>query len=136
MGTFFLDVLASDRKFFRGKVSALVIPCEDGEKEILAHHEDMLIAVTSGEMRAQLEDGQWTRAICGPGFAQVVNNRVTLLVETALLPEEVDIQRAKRAKEEAQEQLRQKQSIQEYNASQAALARALSRLKYGEKKYQ
>ena len=35
----------------------------------------------------------------------------------------------------AQEQLRQKQSIREYNASQAALARALSRLKYGEKKY-
>ena len=129
MGSFFLDVLASDRKFFRGKVSALVIPCEDGEKEILAHHEDMLIAVTSGEMRAQLEDGQWTNAICGPGFAQVANNRVTLLVETALRPEEVDIQRAKRAKEEAQEQLRQKQSIQEYHMNQLALSRAMARLR-------
>ncbi len=130
MNTFFLDVFASDRKFFRGKVEALVIPCPDGEKEILAHHEDMLIAVAGGQMRAKLPQGEWQTAICGPGFAQVANNRVTLLVETAELPEEIDIRRAKRAKEEAEEQLRQKQSIQEYHASQAALARALSRLKY------
>ena len=48
-------------------------------------------------------------------------------------PEEVDVNRAKEALERAQERLRQKQSIQEYHTTQAALARALTRLKETEK---
>ena len=48
-------------------------------------------------------------------------------------PEEVDVNRAKEALERAQERLRQKQSIQEYHMTQAAMARALTRLKETEK---
>ena len=65
----------------------------------------------------------------GVGFVQIANNRVTLLVETAESPEEIDIRRAEEAKERALEQLRQKQSIQEYYRSSASLSRAMSRLK-------
>lgn len=68
-----------------------------------------------------------------PGFCQVVNNRVTIIVDTAEYPEEVDIRRANEAKERAKEQLRQKQSIQEYYRSQASLARAMARLRYSTK---
>lgn len=65
----------------------------------------------------------------GAGFAEVMNNRVTLLVDTAERPSEIDVRRAKEAKERAQEQLRQKQSQLEYFQSQASLSRAMSRLK-------
>lgn len=133
MNTFFVDVLASDRKFYEGKAISVTVPCQDGEKEILAHHEDMLIAVTTGEMRIKVPEGEVKKAICGPGFVQIANNRVTILVETAESPEEIDIRRAQRAKEKAEEELRQKQSLQEYHTSQAALARALTRLKYVDK---
>ena len=50
-------------------------------------------------------------------------------METAEKPEEIDILRAQEAKERAMEQLRQKQSIQEYYHSSASLARAMTRLK-------
>lgn len=50
-------------------------------------------------------------------------------METAERPEEIDKVRAEEAKERAQEQLRQKQSIQEYYHSRASLARAMTRLK-------
>ena len=63
------------------------------------------------------------------GFVETINNRVTVLVETAERPEEIDKVRAEEAKERAQEQLRQKQSIQEYYHSRASLARAMTRLK-------
>ena len=43
------------------------------------------------------------------GFMEIVNNRVTMLVDTAEQPEEIDIRRAEEAKERAEEQLRQKQ---------------------------
>ena len=52
-----------------------------------------------------------------------------MLVDTAERPEEIDEKRAQEALERAQEELRQKQSIEEYYVTQATLARALSRLK-------
>ena len=106
--TFYLKVIAANRVFYSGRCRSIIVPEFDGQKEILAHHEDMVIAVDEGE---------------------IVNNRVTLLVETAEHPEEIDIARAREAKERAEEQLRQKQSIQEYYHSRASLARAMTRLK-------
>ena len=47
--------------------------------------------------------------------------------------EEIDVRRAKEAKERAKEQLRQEQSIREYHMSKASLARAMSRLRYSSK---
>ena len=106
------------------------MPEYDGQKEILAHHEDMVIAVDEGEMRFQPEGSEdWEYAVVGMGFVEIVHNRVTLLVETAERPEEIDVARAQEAKERAEEQLRQKQSIHEYYHSRASLARAMARLK-------
>ena len=67
----------------------------------------------------------------GTGFAQMVNNRATVIVDTCEYPEEIDLRRAEEAKERAEEQLRQKQSIAEYHISKASLARAMARLKEG-----
>lgn len=47
----------------------------------------------------------WEYAVVGMGFVEIVNNRVTLLVETAERPEEIDVARAREAKERAEEQL-------------------------------
>ena len=100
----------------------------------MAHHEEVIVAVSNGEMRMQIEeDGEWSYAVLGKGFCMVANNRVTVLADTVERPEEVDANRAKEALERAQERLRQKQSIQEYHMTQAAMARALTRLKETEK---
>lgn len=128
--SFFLKVISANRVFYQGKVRSVIIPGFDGQKEILAHHENMVIAVDEGEMKFQEEGStEWNHAVIGMGFVQIVNNRVTLLVDTAERPEEIDIARAQEAKERAMEQLRQKQSIQEYYHSSASLARAMTRLK-------
>ncbi|MEF9945333.1 MAG: ATP synthase F1 subunit epsilon [Lachnospiraceae bacterium] len=129
METFWLRVIASDRVFFEGRCQKLIIPAPDGEKGVLAHHENMLIAVENGELHLQTKEGEWMDAIVSKGFAEIMNNRVSVLVSSAEKPEEIDVRRAEEAKERAQEQLRQKQSIQEYQISQASLARAMARLK-------
>ena len=54
-------------------------------------------------------------------------------MDTAELPEDIDLRRAQEAKERAEEQLRQKQSIVEHSHSEASLARALTRLRIKEK---
>ncbi|MBR1478719.1 MAG: ATP synthase F1 subunit epsilon [Lachnospiraceae bacterium] len=130
MATFSLKVLAADKKFYTGRCNALIVPALDGELEIMSHHEDMVIATKEGTMRfKESDDSEWRYAVVGLGFVHIANNRVTYLVDTAERPEDIDRVRAERAKERAEEQMRQKQSIAEYHVSQASLARAMVRLK-------
>ena len=51
MSTFSLKIISTDKVFYDGKCEYLVIPTIDGEKGILAHHENMVIAVEIGELR-------------------------------------------------------------------------------------
>ena len=67
-------------------------------------------------------------AILG-GFVEIQKERITVLAEDANWPEEIDVARAREAKERAEEQMRQKQSIREYYHSRASLSRAMARLK-------
>ena len=86
--TFYLKIISANRVFYSGRCRSLIVPEYDGQKEILAHHEDMVIAIDDGEMRFQPEGSEnWEYAVVGMGFVEIVNNRVTLLVETAERPE-------------------------------------------------
>lgn len=133
MNTFYLNITASDKVFFADRALALIVPLASGQKEILAHHENMIIATVTGEIRLKKLDETWVSAFVGNGFIQIMNNRVKMLVDTAELPEDIDIRRAQEALERAEEQLRQKQSLVEHSHSEASLARALTRLRIKEK---
>ena len=117
MNTFSLKVIASDKVFFDGKCGIIIVPA-------------MVIATKEGEVRfKEKEDDDWTKVVVGVGFVYISHNRVIMLVDTAERPEDIDRVRAEAALERAKEQLRQKQSIQEYHVSQASMARAMLRLK-------
>lgn len=129
MSTFSLKVVSANKTFYYGRAEIVVLPSVDGEIAVMAHHEEMVIAVASGTMRFRTDKGEEITAAVSDGMANVANNRVTVIVYSAEKPEEIDIRRAIEAKERAEEQLRQKQSVQEYHMSSAALARAMARLK-------
>lgn len=134
MAVFRLKIISSRKVFYEGPCHCLIIPALDGEQAIMAHHEEMIVAIQAGEMRLQAEEnGDWQYAVVGQGFCQVAHNRATLLADEVELPEELDARRAQEALENAREQMRQKQSAQEYHMTQAAMARALVRLKEAER---
>lgn len=135
MDTFGLKIIASDKVFYEGRCKKLIIPAVDGEKGILPNHENMVIAIAVGTARVELAgEDEWRDIAVGTGFAEIVNNRVTLLVDTAEKPEDIDVRHAREQQERAEEQMRQKQSIQEYYHSQASLARAMNRLRVAQYK--
>ena len=101
MDTFGLKIIASDKVFYEGRCRKLVIPAPDGEKGILPNHENMVIAVTVGIGRMEAEEGKWQEVALGGGFAEIVNNRVTLIVDTAERPEDIDVRRASSARSRA-----------------------------------
>ena len=131
MKTFWLKVIASDRVAYNGRCQKVIVPAADGGQMGI---ENMVIAIEVGEAKMQLEDGTWETLAVGTGFLEVVNNRVTMLVQTAEKPEEIDARRAEERREVMEEKLRQKQSIQEYYHTKASLARAMNRLKVSREK--
>ena len=127
--TFQLDVLAASVPFFRGKCVSAVLPTDDGEYGVLAGHCNTVGAVCAGELRFETEAGETRRAAVAPGLFKIDGDRVLLLVDAAERPEDMDVNRALRAREEAEEALRQKRSMAEDQLAQGNLARALNRLR-------
>ena len=90
MNTFYLRVISSNKIFFDGRAEKIVLPLEDGEKAVLAHHENMVIATSIGEIRITTSKGEQVIGVVGEGFVQIVNNRVVLIVDSAEKPEDIE----------------------------------------------
>lgn len=132
--TFNLEISTPDRKFYGGNVEMVIVQTIDGEMGILAGHEPMVVAIKIGTVRIKKDD-QWVEAFLNSGFAEVKPDKTVILCDTAEWPEEIDANRAKAAKERAEEHLIRSLSKIEYIKSQTALARAMARLKVARGKH-
>jgi len=128
MSTFFLEVITPVRKFFSGEAEGVVFRSSDGEMGVLARHAPTVTAVSVGPLRINSQ-GKWIEALVTDGFAKIMPDKVVILVDTAEYPEEIDINRAKAAKQRAEERLQKQLSHIEYTRSKAALSRAMARIK-------
>ena len=128
MKTFKLEIVATDKVFYSGDAEMLVFPSLDGEHGVLADHELMVAPVVAGELRYTV-NGEHKLAAVGNGFVEILGDRVILICDSVERPEDIDVKRAQLAKERAEERIRLKKSEREYVHSQAALARAMARLK-------
>ena len=128
-----LHVLTATSPFYEGMCESLIIPTVDGRYGVLSGHSDTICAVVPGELYIRLPSGEMRVAACAAGIMKVEKGDVLVLVDSAIRPEDIDADRARRMADDAREQLLQKQSIEEYHAAQARLARALARLSVREK---
>jgi len=130
--TFYLEILTPDRKFFWGEVESLIVNTPSGQIGILKDHMPIVAVVEVGIVKIK-KDGNWLEAVLGQGFMEVKQNRTVIIADTAEWPDEIDINRAKAAKERAMERILRRENQTEYIRSQAALARAMARLAAGKK---
>lgn len=128
MNEFQCIIASSDKIFYDGPCLSLVVPAWDGEYAFMAKHQECVAAVSIGTLRLKKPDGSVVLGVCGLGLVCFEKNRAVVLVDTIERPEDIDEVQARRAKEQAEEELKEAKSQQEYNASQAALARAIYRL--------
>lgn len=134
MASFTLEIVAANRLFYRGPCQAVTLPCIDGEKGVLAGHEPMVMALAAGELRYTL-DGETYYAAVGDGFAEITGEKVVVIVSFAEKPEEIDEEKAKRAKRLAEERIKMKTSEIEYIRIRADLAREMACLKVLRRRY-
>ncbi len=127
-----LEIITPEKIFFEGMVESVIIPSIDGFMSIQKSHEPLVAAISVGMIKILFE-GKWMEASTSEGFMEVRPDETLIFAQAVEWPDEIDINRAKEAKERAQEQLRQKKSWSEYRQNQVALARAMVRLKVGRK---
>jgi len=131
-----LEVVTPKGAVVSESVDLVTAPGYAGEFGILANHAPFLstikIGVLSYKKESQVED-----LMVSGGFCEVSNNKVTFLVESAERGAEIDVDRALRAKERAEKRLAEVMSQREKidrTRAEAAMQRALSRLKVAERR--
>ena len=128
-----LEVVTPDRLVVSESVDIVMAMGALGEFGILPSHIPFLTPLQAGELRYRKGSQLEYMAVTG-GFAEVSNNKVTVLAEAAEKAREIDIDRAKRAKERAEKRLAQaKAEDVDYTRAEMALKRALLRLRVAEK---
>lgn len=128
MSTFILEIITPERNFFSGEAECVIFKSADGEIGVLAKHAPTVVTVNVGPIRINAQ-GKWIDAVVTDGFAKIMPDRVVIMTDTAEYPEEIDVNRAKAAKQRAEERLQKQLSQLEYMRSKAALARAMARIK-------
>ncbi len=106
-------------------------PGYGGDFGVLANHAPFLSTIKIGTLTYENDKSREALMISG-GFCEVSNNKITFLVESAEKGSEIDVDRALRAKERAEKRLVQDaQKIENFNRNraEAALQRALARIK-------
>jgi F-type H+-transporting ATPase subunit epsilon len=126
---FELNIFTPERLFFSDKVEALYVTLPDGSATFMADHTPLIAPVEVATTRIKKADGTWVEAFSSEGFVDVRRNGVMMFVQTCEWPEEIDARRAEEALLRAEEQLRQKRSMAEYQRSKIDLSRAVERLR-------
>jgi F-type H+-transporting ATPase subunit epsilon len=123
-----LEVVTPDRLVARETVDIVMAVGAWGEFGILPDHIPFLTTLQAGELRYR-RDGQLEYMAVTGGFAEISDNKVTILAEAAERAQEIDIDRARRAKERAERRLAQaKTEAIDYARAESALKRSLVRL--------
>jgi F-type H+-transporting ATPase subunit epsilon len=133
-----LELVTPDRLMIRDAVSAVSLPGREGYLGVLPGHAPLLSELKPGQV--SYTQGKVTHYLfVNWGFVEVLPDRVIVLVEGSERPEEIDIERAKRARQRAEERLRRAGAGDaEIDAlrARAALERAMARIEVAERSSQ
>lgn len=127
MSTFHLQIVTPDGGFFDGEAERVSVRTIDGEAAVLGNHIPYVTALGTGEVRVVV-DGQTRRAAASGGMLAVTPGHVRVVATTFEWAEEIDVERAKRAKEDAEQRIQNAKDPHELQLAKARLSRAQVRL--------
>ena len=105
-----LEIVTPEARVYSDTVDTVVIPTVEGEIGILPGHIPLLTQVGAGELRV-LKNGKTELLAVGNGFAEIDGDKVSILAESAITEEKIDVDAAEKAMQRAQEALRGKDTL-------------------------
>ena len=129
-----LEVVTPAKVVVKAEVDMVVAPGTEGEFGVLPGHVLFLSGIIPGELRYTTGTQKELLAVSG-GFAEISNDRVSILVEAAEKATDIDVERAERAAERAKGRMAKDRATEDidFKRAEAALQRALVRLKVAQK---
>jgi len=128
--TFQLEIVTPEKKVVDTAAEEVQIPGKNGYLGILPGHAPLITELAVGEITFREKSGSnEQRLAVAWGFAEVLPGKVTVLAETAERPSEIDVERARKAKERAEQRLAGGDTAVDVDRALDALQRAESRLK-------
>lgn len=131
-GPIHLTIVTSEKSLVDEHVDELQIPGAAGYLGVLPGHAPLFTELKVGELSYR-KGGQWTSLAVAWGFAEVLPDQVHVLAESAERAQEIDLARANRAKERAEQRLKSGSGDIDYERARVALERALIRIQVSQK---
>ena len=124
---FELNMLTIDGKKYTGEVARISLPTSDGIRTILANHMDIVVPIEIGQIKLIRENDREEVAV-SEGIFKFSDNVAHLFVRTYEFADEIDEERAQRAKELAEQKLETEDTSREMIEAEYALKRAITRI--------
>ena len=131
--TFQLEIVTPERKVVDERATDAQIPAKNGYIGVLPGHAPLITELAVGEIVYHSSGGEEHLAVAW-GFAEVLPDKVTILAETAERAEEIDVARAKEAKQRAEQHLHSMNPETDFDRALVALERAVVRLEVAGKR--
>ena len=98
-----VELVAADRLVWSGEAKMVIARTTEGDVGILPNHAPMLSVIIEGVVDVQTADGETWVAAVDAGFLSVAGNRISILAEHAEMAHDIDLEKARRDLERAQE---------------------------------
>jgi F-type H+-transporting ATPase subunit epsilon len=131
--TFQLEIVTPEKKVVDTAATEAQIPGKNGYLGVLPGHAPLITELSVGEVTFR-DGGQEQRLAVAWGFAEVLPDKVTILAETAERPADIDVERARKAKQRAEQRLTSGDTNVDVERSLDALHKAETRLEVAEKR--
>ena len=127
-----LNVVTPEKTVVSEQVDIVMAPGYFGEFGALPNHIPFLAQLQPGEVKYR-KGGQLEYLAVGGGYAEVLPTQVTVLAITAERSQDIDLERARAAKERAEQRLKERQEGVDFLRAEAALQRSIARLRAAER---
>ncbi len=127
--TLTLEIVTPQRKILSEKVKAFVVPAVQGSMGVLYNHAPIIAELEMGEIKYKVDDKYEIISLCSTGFLELSDNKATIIANTAELVCDIDLERAKAARERALRRLKGQDKEIDMLRAELALKRAMIRIK-------
>lgn len=124
---FHLQIVTPDRLFFSEDVEMVIVRGTEGDLAVLKGRAPITTALKIGKIRI-FQDGKERVAAVVDGYISVLENETTIVTEAAEWPDEINVERARAAKERAEKIIREGKKKSDIDRAELALKRAINRL--------
>ncbi|WP_225639451.1 F0F1 ATP synthase subunit epsilon [Candidatus Profftia sp. (ex Adelges kitamiensis)] len=127
--TYYLDVVSPEKKIFSGLTQKIQVTGSEGELGVLPGHTPLLTTIKPGMVRIIKQQGEEEFIYLSGGILEVQPRSVTVLADTAIRGKDLDEERARESKWEAEKNISNAHNNIKYIQASAELSKAIAKLR-------